>query len=1439
MKNLSHSRQPRRNQGVALVLVLCFVVLITGLVVAYFSRTLTTRQLSNASTSTAQAEMLANSATDIIISDFKQEIANGSIAATPPPAALPAGNTVYVPAIAVNAVPQRNPSPAPTPGTIPNLVRRSLYDDAVGGANAAPSPAPTPGSRASNASSDKVSANGRSISLARWNRHYLIPTATPNPSATPSGPSNSLTASTPITDFKAPNWVFVTAEKGPDVLTSPFKDSAGTAVTATGRYAYAVYDEGGLLDVNYAGFPSTSSIKHIGAKPAPSYADLTQLPTPPPRNGTSTPLTSTDVDRLLGWRNYATLQSTGTFPALQPATSLADAAYFSLFTSNPAAPTPNVPNPNAPNLLKVPLAVWNNDKTDQMFLSRQQLINYFAAAKLDPSYLQYFGTFSRSLNQPSYLPEHSATALLPTNPANLTPDDDPFRRPVKEVPSTPGTGENNAYGNFKLNPNFLAARVVNTFKRYDQTDAIVGEPLVKKRFPLNRLAWLTYRGPSHDRNTSATDITPGTADADIGYLKQNGITKEWLDQGTADNIKRYFGLQWNGNTDKWSYIHGSNGSNGAILNVDNPDRANVVGLTGTAAREPDFFELLKASINPGSIAKPSLSPQIVARDNLYHGPKNQYLLDSSLDTAILQIGANIIDQFDTDGFPIQIHYDLLPTNAIVGKLPFVCGDENVPYISRVHSGLLHLAESDPPSNILGTNPPAPLKDTGLAVLMNYPVIWNLHDWNSNNLAQSVGAVAPKKFKIFAKANDNGDPKQATTIVVWNQEHVNSCDANTTLSPGFGNNKYGFSFGASGSGQGGEARYLTETNTRMTFSLDPADATSEALFREPTMLFQPNLPRGSSLASDALASTNNGLDGLGNLAKNSNFFASGPGGGLISTVDGTTASKVPRKGAAYIGFYIGAEPLRFWYVNPADGTNTNSPHYQTQYGPLNDIVYTLACEDGSGGWINYDVKQMTTNGAPNSELQKTLDSGSGFNGTVGNAGHQLDYGLRYYQTIDPRTSRFGMFDPWIADNGNSIPPRENLSIVPGGGLSTSNTLTGTLKTDREGVNSGTALYTNFLSSEWFPGYMGWFPSNVAYSTNGFRPGLLEQNNPHATPNGVVAPLPLPAGTNSLTAPDPFFYADPDGVVRRAMGGNVDNGLTGAPASANTGLPLSYAVGTTASNSSGSGAKQMDSRPSILNRPFRSVAELGYVYSGTPWKNLDFFMPESGNSALLDVFCITDTSDGSGLTAGQVNLNTHQVPVLQAILAQTSKDQWNDQNTPTAASHILGTPSGGAAQQAQQLAQLLVTRTTKGVTSPTGTNAGPNAGAGPQPLQNVGDLVGRWVKPVPISNTVYDGNASCDGFTRDIVNSMANPTNPDPMRNIQRFGESAVRALSNAGQTRVWNLMFDIVAQTGRFGNPNTKSLDQFNVEGEQHYWVHVAIDRYTGQVLDKQVEVVKE
>ncbi|MEJ0001550.1 MAG: hypothetical protein WDO13_21905 [Verrucomicrobiota bacterium] len=70
------------------------------------------------------------------------------------------------------------------------------------------------------------------------------------------------------------------------------------------------------------------------------------------------------------------------------------------------------------------------------------------------------------------------------------------------------------------------------------------------------------------------------------------------------------------------------------------------------------------------------------------------------------------------------------------------------------------------------------------------------------------------------------------------------------------------------------------------------------------------------------------------------------------------------------------------------------------------------------------------------------------------------------------------------------------------------------------------------------------------------------------------------------------------------------------------------------------------------------------------------------------------------------------------------------------------------------------------------------------------------------------------------------------------ESVPRALAEPANTRTWNLLIDIIAQSGQY--PRTaSSLDNFVVEGERRYWLHLAIDRYTGQIVDKQLEVVNE
>jgi len=68
---------------------------------------------------------------------------------------------------------------------------------------------------------------------------------------------------------------------------------------------------------------------------------------------------------------------------------------------------------------------------------------------------------------------------------------------------------------------------------------------------------------------------------------------------------------------------------------------------------------------------------------------------------------------------------------------------------------------------------------------------------------------------------------------------------------------------------------------------------------------------------------------------------------------------------------------------------------------------------------------------------------------------------------------------------------------------------------------------------------------------------------------------------------------------------------------------------------------------------------------------------------------------------------------------------------------------------------------------------------------------------------------------------------------------VRALADVSTTRVWNLMVDVVVQTGKFPPGSTSLTNSFLVEGEKRYWVHLAIDRATCKVVDKAVELVEE
>src|SRR5439155_15806764 len=138
----------------------------------------------------------------------------------------------------------------------------------------------------------------RLVKLPRWNKHYLVPRST--------GALATDTSPDPAVGFVAPDWVILT-RNGPVAFSTWNSALADTTQSnnsyCVGRYAYAIYDEAGLLDANVAGFPSNTIAAQYGAKGVSAFADLTALG-----------LSQTDIDAIVGWRNYFSAGPTGSFP---------------------------------------------------------------------------------------------------------------------------------------------------------------------------------------------------------------------------------------------------------------------------------------------------------------------------------------------------------------------------------------------------------------------------------------------------------------------------------------------------------------------------------------------------------------------------------------------------------------------------------------------------------------------------------------------------------------------------------------------------------------------------------------------------------------------------------------------------------------------------------------------------------------------------------------------------------------------------------------------------------------------------------------------------------------------------------------------------------------------------------------------------------------------
>jgi len=1291
----------RDTQGVALIIVLAFVVLLTGLVIAYFSRSMADRQLSNSSFNQAKVDELANGALAIITSDLKQEIVNGSTVA-------PTSNTNYPVVYLSNSnaymVPVRS-SNVPAKWSLSGYANTTLLRMSGTGALAFPGV----DQPASNALSTGTSANGRSISMARWNQHYLLPLATPT-APTNTTPDTAAAGSV----FTAPAWVYVTGTGGASstlALTGPNN-------SVVGRYAYAIYDEGALLDANVAGFP----IDTTGAAMPPQYvskgsiafADLTPLGA-----GARVPKQA-GINSLVGWRNYASMLTlsgsvpSGTFPNFTfTGTASVANSYKTLILSN------------TNRFATVGNAV-SNGVTDQAFLSRQELINLIqtiGTTNFNPNSLQYLGTFSRAVTAPSWRP--TATLGTPVGNtidyANKAETSGTVNRDLANVRFlNSGTCTHWSDGVMTSSGSMTAAPTSATY------NVNAGDPLLQSRFSLAKIAWLSQ------------------ADPNAGTAPSSAYTQA---------IQTCFGLSWgvvgaaNGGNACWTYV-GPTGSTaqGTIETLDQV-------AAETPPREPNFFELLKAAILNGSIginpgpAAFANGTNIASTD--YHGtgyPAGDYGCDGLYaysfdrtvagnvpaparisDLQIIQIGADIIDEFDADSYPTAIYFKYpgmtaqfdaaTANNGIFGSSDMVFGEENLPelqgmaIITATVDGLPN-GNGASWSGSSGVNPTAQGPTAGFADWWQ-PALWNPHQ--PPNPSNSTVAP-PTTFQIqgYGKAHFVWGSSSSSAVPSSGAAPVQTFDG---------------------------VQFINFTDTAP--ATLPVGSGTSAFYDAPLLLTQNTIPNVTASTSLPAMSANSSMFN----------YALNP----------------------FVGFWAGSDPT---YTGSQGFVNVSA-----EGGSVDS--FTLGWTDSHGGFHPYSfITGMFsyTYGVVNNHF--ILPQG----GCT-----PADSAAEDHVNVEPRTLRFSTTCNWeFGDTTNS-----------------------------------TTL--GFLT---MPSY---FPYKSSHGNDTYGWGQPAATNFTMTwPNIYGATIedwqvnqasPI-ANTTAL----PTYYSDPDGVVRPADGafGNATTGdgmLTyqGLCYGVNVDYTNRPAHNTTSLRGSGTGAPtgagpfavgdkggnvQHGRRPVILNRPFRSVGELGYVFRGEPFKSLDFFSTSSADAALLDVFSVADqarVSNGqlNSVVAGQVNLDNAPYQVIQALLSGEAKKDSDPNYT------LLSTT--GALSVAKGIQQTL---------SGTG-------GIG-TPLNSRADLV-TLLGAVPSTGQ------------GPIASALAGSTTPGDASN-KNYLEGPVRGLADVANTRTWNLMVDVIAQTGVFPpnvSANAGLNSSFYVQGERRYWLHIAIDRYTGKVIDQQLEPVYE
>ncbi len=612
---------PKR--GIALVITMALVILLSFMVIAFFSMVTSNRQIENTSAGGVTARLLAEGAVGAIQADLRQEIIAGSNVE----------NGVYYPKAPANMVPERAVNVTVTDPNFLNVVKQSgkVFTQEA-----------TIFKAASSAKSSEPASNGRLISAARWGAPMLT--------------------GAEFTTANTPNWIFV----------NPTGYSATPTASTIGRIAFNVYDVGGLLNINASGFApggGTAYSAEMHRKGMTTWADMRALP-----GINANAFAATD-----GWP--AKWRITGDWG------SGSDPAAFSIF--NPATSAAYYERTGWRTAFLNPAGT----ASDRVFASRQDLIRYAKA---------YPGTFPPNGNLIPGLQHLTHWSRWSNTPTFRHDETRPFTKPVVGAVTAGGNDYNNETSRKAANPFFPTVKVAAAFQRktLDQAGNLInrpgtagtaqpGEPLVKYRFPLNRLSLMK-------RTTT-------------------GVGKE-------HPIYWAFGLTRGGNvSDPWVYSE-----------LNSKDRIANLEEVAAQNREPNFFELLKAAIHAGSLGKASGAGASVSRDSI----------DGNLDLQVWRLGANIIDQYDADSFPTIIRLpagtswddaNYLSSGTLKVK---ICGIESLPQVQAVTQVWKWTSKKTPSSTPVG------------GTIIMQPVLWNPHDITTY---VDPGSGTPTKFRVWSSA----------------------------------------------------------------------------------------------------------------------------------------------------------------------------------------------------------------------------------------------------------------------------------------------------------------------------------------------------------------------------------------------------------------------------------------------------------------------------------------------------------------------------------------------------------------------------------------------------------------------------------------------------------------------------------------------------------------